>query len=384
VNTLVWSCDDLPFHLGATPTPDNPPGFPNTLPFVLEVSPETGLVVQRRDEHVLELLGAAYANGSIIGVAMDDTAIGRAYATDFLGFVDAARGRRPWPEIRALEIGAGRGYFLSLLARTGCTAIGLEPGRENLPYWRRFGVEVVADSFPSAQVPGRFDLVVAYGVLEHVADATAFLAAVARQVADDGRVVFAVPNCRPYIDDCDPSMLVHEHWSYFTAETLSALLMRSGFTVLDAAPSGYGGALYVAAAPGPATARVEAPPPTLQIGAFAPKVEALRRRMADGIARCRAGGRSLGIFCPSRGLAVLPVDRTIRFFDDNPDIQGMYYPPFASVIESRAALIAAPTDELWILSRTFGDRLAAELAGCPELRATRILTLAALTAGLPA
>jgi len=69
---------------------------------------------------------------------------------------------------------------------------------------------------------------------------------------------------------------------------------------------------------------------------------------------------------------------SIRFFDDDPRVAGRYYPPFAIPVENRAALIARPTDQVLILSRSFGQRIGESLHAAGELRSTRIVQVADL------
>jgi len=51
----------------------------------------------------------------------------------------------------------------------------------------------------------------------------------------------------------------------------------------------------------------------------------------------------------------------LRFVDDNPRLLGTYFPGIPVPVEDRASLLARPPDEVIVMSRTFGPRLAAEL-----------------------
>jgi hypothetical protein len=54
-------------------------------------------------------------------------------------------------------------------------------------------------------------------------------------------------------------------------------------------------------------------------------------------------------------------NKGIRFFDDDPNAHGKYYPGINIPIENMQDLLAHPTDVVLIMSQTFGPRLAARL-----------------------
>jgi hypothetical protein len=66
----------------------------------------------------------------------------------------------------------------------------------------------------------------------------------------------------------------------------------------------------------------------------------------------------------------------MRWFDDDPAVQGRFYPPIPIAVEGRDALLARPVDEILIASWTFGEALRDRLADEPALAGSRIRTLA--------
>lgn len=363
---------ELPFTIGCFATPHNPPGFPDVLPFELAVDHATGLLVQQRNPALEAMLDAAYATGSLIGTATDDSALGAVYARQFVDFIAA---RRPLEGARALEIGAGRGYFVRCLLDRGADALGLEPGRQNRPYWEQHRVRIVEDRFPSSAVDGTFDLIAGIAVLEHVPDLAEFLAHVGRALAPGGAAAFALPNCAPNIEAGDPSMLLHEHFSYFTPDTLRRCLERSGFAVeaMELAP--HGNVIHCLAAPtGPADWSLQG----AELGparSFAAKAERLRRAVVDHVGRRAKPGAPLGVYCPARALALLPFEAPLRFFDDDPNLAGRFYPPFPYRVETRQELLAEPVHEMVIFSRAFGERIRSALSAEPSLASCSIVTM---------
>jgi SAM-dependent methyltransferase len=381
----ILDLEALPFCVRMLDGPDNPAGVPNTFPFRLQLDTAIGHLYQSDGPALAKLLDEAYRTGSLLGTAMDDTASGNAYANDFLRFI---RANAP-NSARCLEIGAGRGFLTRRLIDAGLVVDALEPGQANAPHWQRHGVKVTADSFPSAKLAGQYDLIVAYAVLEHIAELAPFFDAVRKQLTAEGRLIIAVPDCGPCLEAGDPSILLHEHYHYFTDQSLARCLERSGFRAAKVERAGYGGVLYCCAqakddvtVSSPTEAELEL------LRGFGPRVLRQRVRIAEKLAVARAVGTEIGIYCPNRAVALLTPGTTgVRFFDDDPDLYKKHYPTFAATIENRADLVAKPIQELWILSRSFGARIRDRLrqeAGLKQIDiklAEQILDGAAAEAG---
>jgi len=374
------SFDRLPFHIGAASTPSNGKGLPDELPFELEYDQHLGLVRQAARDDVLKALRAAYSNGSILGTAMDDTPLGRGYANDFLAFVEENVSPSPKPVSapELLEIGAGRGYLQFLLKECGWSAVGLEPGKENAEHWCRFGVNVLCDFFPSPNMPGPYRVIVSYGVLEHNPDPVKMIRDMAFHLTYDGLVLLAVPNDASDLKDGNLSMLVHEHFSYFTPRSLAAVIRAAGLVPLVIRSANYGGALYCAARlSGPLdkkweTQNVDVRLEYNQAKQFCRKASRIRSVLENELYAANVEGRSAGFFCAARALNLIKKKDGFRWFDDDPDLQGRYYPPFLPPIESREALLSEGVDELYILSRTFGEKLKSELKGSLSMSECKI------------
>jgi SAM-dependent methyltransferase len=121
-------------------------------------------------------------------------------------------------ETRLLEIGAGTGAFLAAVREHVSEAVGIEPEQGT----------IVDDA------SGKFDLIVLFHVLEHVADPVRFLSDLRDRLAEDGRIVVEVPN----IDDALvgvyaipaylPFYFQKAHVYYFSAATLGDAFARAG------------------------------------------------------------------------------------------------------------------------------------------------------------
>lgn len=374
---------DMPFMIGHQPQSRNPDGLPDRLPFELEFDLNEGLLVQAPNVEVEENLARCYAKGSLLGTAMDDTEFGRRYALDFFNFINT---NVPGLEgMRCLEIGPGRGYLMRIIAERGADIVGVEPGADHEGHWRRHGVRVIKGTFPRPSIKGPFDLIIAYGVLEHIKERADFLRSIVLHMRPGGTLVIAVPDCAPAIANSDPSMLVHEHFSYFTERTLRRTLSRAGLDVTAIQPAGYGGSLYsVATNPGAGSSLPFDPVNVAErdvASRYGLGCIEKRHKAAQLLQRAADQKKTIGIFCPGRAINILPSAGNFRFFDDDPDLARCFFPPFKNVIENRESLIASPVDELWVMSRTFGARIADELRKESRLARMDIRTVDGVFAG---
>jgi 2-polyprenyl-3-methyl-5-hydroxy-6-metoxy-1,4-benzoquinol methylase len=368
MNSSTVTLEDLPFCIGVFDEPRNPENIPSTYPLRLVYDSQLSLVCQQQTPQLDALLQCSYRLGMEMGTPLSESDLGKGYSDDFLAFV----AEQVRPEGRALEIGAGVGYLSHSLKTVGWQIESVEPGSGYETHWQRYGIEVIRDFFPTPLAVGPYDMVVAYAVLEHIADPVGFLRQVAAHISAAGKLLLAVPDCTEEVLIGDPGMLIHEHYSYFTRESLARCLAQAGFAC-QIQRSGYGRLLYAVAWRETAVA-VEVDADEIQAGrSYASRCSEFMRATRQLITDASRLG-SVGIFCPARALAILPQNiQGLRFFDDSPSLQGKYYPPFTVVVESRESLLANPVDELWIMSRTFGKRLKSDLE--PHLPSTRIRLL---------
>lgn len=140
------------------------------------------------------------------------------------------------PPGRMLEVGCASGRFLRKMADQGWSVQGIEFSTSAAAAARAGGFEVHAGSLENAPTPAeRFDLIVAWMVIEHLHDPLGCLqklrewakpgAHLALSVPDSGALEFRVFKDRWY------ALQLPTHLYHFTPETMTALLEKAGWRV---------------------------------------------------------------------------------------------------------------------------------------------------------
>jgi SAM-dependent methyltransferase len=142
------------------------------------------------------------------------------------------RGPNP-PEL--LDIGCATGSLLEKLMRRGWAVRGIEIGPSAAYARKTRGLDVSTlpleeNHFP----PNTFDLVLASHLIEHLNDPASFAGEVRRILVPGGRFLVTTPNigglqARLFKDRWRSA--IFDHLYLFSIKTLSALLIRAGFSV---------------------------------------------------------------------------------------------------------------------------------------------------------
>lgn len=243
----------------------------------------------------------------------------------------------------AVEIGCNDGKFLNELKQRGAAlCVGIEPNPVQSEMARGRGLTV----FNSWVEPdlcrkivaehGKFDLVDSRQVLEHVPDVDKFFACIDILLADDGSLFIDVPNFAPALKQGDCTVMWEEHCTYYTAETLAALLRKKNFRPVDTAKYDFAGGtvamLSRRASSRDGNSKPQSNPDNLADAAeYAGKVAAYRTRLGAAIEQAKGAGMTVVMYGVGvRGCAaanILELAGKVEFaIDDQKERQGKFMP----------------------------------------------------------
>jgi 2-polyprenyl-3-methyl-5-hydroxy-6-metoxy-1,4-benzoquinol methylase len=137
---------------------------------------------------------------------------------------------------KIIEIGCGRGEYLSLMQQCGADVYGLEHSEESVAQCRKDRLKVSKGFVESGAYrldDAPFDAFYLLNYLEHLPDPNAVLRGIYNNVTDDAVGLFEVPNFDMMLRNKLFSEFVGDHLSYFTRETLNTTLRLNGFEIIE-------------------------------------------------------------------------------------------------------------------------------------------------------
>ena len=153
---------------------------------------------------------------------------------------------RPLEGRRAADVGCGAGLLAEPLARLGAAVTAIDAAPENIEAARAHalgqGLEIDYRVGGVEALDGKFDLVASLEVVEHVADARAFVQGLADALAPGGLLILSTPNRTRWsrlmlilIGEGSGRIPRGTHdWDKFLApEELCALLKDAGLEIVD-------------------------------------------------------------------------------------------------------------------------------------------------------
>jgi len=142
-----------------------------------------------------------------------------------------------------IDIGTGPGLFLDAANKRNKEIVGIEPSLQAFTHAKSKGHRVINGFFDSesSQNLGLFDAVHFSEVLEHVPNPEDFLLNVRNVLNEDGLIVIVVPNDynplqQAFIERTSKAkwwLAPPFHLNYFSHESLSSLVKRCGFEILE-------------------------------------------------------------------------------------------------------------------------------------------------------
>ncbi|MFV0317409.1 MAG: class I SAM-dependent methyltransferase [Microthrixaceae bacterium] len=268
-----------------------------------------------------------------------------------------------------LEIGCGRGGFLSLMRAAGVgRAIGYDP---SLPPGTKAseGVEVHTGYYePSLSVGAT--MAISRHVLEHVTDPRALVELLAT-AAPDGVLYMEVPDATSMLENSAIYDVIYEHCHYFGAPAMAALVKDSGLRLVDWR-TGFGGQyLSVEAAAGPGRA-VTVPTDAVDrlIGAGSKFSAAAGSEMGlwrERLAEYAAEGRDVVAWgAGSKGVSFVNIVEggtgISRLVDLNPLKRGRFVPGTAQMVVSPEDLLEEVPEVVVVMNPIYRDEVDARVS----------------------
>ncbi len=124
-------------------------------------------------------------------------------------------------EMKIIEIGCGKGYFLEMLRENGFDVIGFDPAYEGDSQY------IVRDYYSSQYSHLNADLIVLRHTLEHIDDPLKFLHDIARAVGYDAKIFIEAPSFEWIAEKRAFWGIFYEHCNYFTLESIANLFQES-------------------------------------------------------------------------------------------------------------------------------------------------------------
>jgi SAM-dependent methyltransferase len=301
-----------------------------------------------------------------------------------------------------MEIASNDGYLLQHFVARGIPVLGIEPAANVAAAAIAKGVPTVSRFFGAGvarEVAAEFgqpDLLIGNNVLAHVPELNDFVAGLKLLLRAGGLITMEFPHLLELMQHNQFDTIYHEHFSYFSFLTVSAVFERHGLTLFDVErlPT-HGGSLRIYACHSeertrPLSERARA---LLELekhaglhdiatyARFGEQVRETKRALLEFLIEAkRAGNRIVGYGAPGKGNTLLNycgigtdfLDFTV---DRNPYKQGKYTPGMHIPIRHPDALLAAQPDYILILPWNLKDEILATVGRTAGIKARFIVPI---------
>ena len=262
---------------------------------------------------------------------------------------------------RVLEVGSGRGEYLTILNALPVSAYGLENNAEFCAEGAKEGLRLfngfVTD--PSLAIdPPRFDAAISINFLEHVPDPTAFLRAMGDLMEPDAIGLVSVPDAARELADNSLLSYMSDHLSYFTPSSLAKTIELGGFAIEE---------LYRNDALNVLTATFRKPAP-VDLTAHNATFAAINDVLAAFVNAARDDGLEIAMWGASHlAFSMLSMssqyDRIAYIVDSAPFKQGRYAPVSGLEIFPPAHLNDAPVGAILVFCPEYSDEIVRSIRG---------------------
>ena len=255
---------------------------------------------------------------------------------------------------KIIEIGCGRGEYLSTMQQFGVGAYGLEYSDESVTQCLKNGLKVSKGFIQSStdnlnNAP--FDAFFILNFLEHLPDPNSILRGIYNNLTEDAMGLVEVPNFDMILRKKLFSEFIGDHLFYFTKETLCTTLRLNGFEIIDCNEVWYD---YIISA-------VVKKRRKLNISHFYKHQEQLKNEIEEYVRRFKdknvaiwgAGHQALAV------ISLLNLSDRIKYVVDSALFkQGKYTAATHIPIVSPDKLDSDPVDAVIVMAASYSDEVA--------------------------
>jgi len=356
---------ELPFFYKAHTKPDNG-GESHILPFNLYYDDKLKMFRQKSYPKLNSTLKKVYEEGTLVDGSLSSES-GKVYLEKILDFVLSTidvKGKK------ILDVGCGDGTMLIALNKQGANTIGIEPGshKKNSDIGN---IPIIRDFFPSKKINNKFDLIFSYGVLEHIENFDNFISGLKKTIKPDGKIVICVPNCEVFLEHGDVSIFIHEHFNYFTRESLKKVMHENDLYIekIEIIEG------MICSVITPSSKFPNKINYTFNLHGFDDSMVYYHDKIQNIFNSYQT--KDIAIYVPARALNILFQlgYNNPRLIDDNTQVYQKFLPFFSNSIENFNDLLKTPPECLIIFSRTFGDRIKEKCLKYDQFSQTKIISL---------
>jgi hypothetical protein len=140
---------------------------------------------------------------------------------------------------QVIEIASNDGYLLQYFHRENVPVLGIEPTANTAEVAVSKGVRTVVDFFGvrlAKELAGKgikADLLLGNNVLAHVPDILDFVGGMKIILKEDGVITMEFPHLMQLVDNNQFDTIYHEHFSYLSLHTVSAIFQSQGLELFD-------------------------------------------------------------------------------------------------------------------------------------------------------
>ena len=225
----------------------------------------------------------------------------------------------------------------------------------------------------------KYDLILAFNVLEHVPAAHNFLKSIKSNLADNGFAVLSVPDCERFLDRGDINGFLHEHLTYFSTASLRAMFASVGLKIVKITSNRDLFSVIVTHGSVQRDA-LDQLDERHRITKFHVRVSRLLNEMPRMIKRRVLAGEKVGLHGATHGLNTLlhigGLESTpIFIFDGDMAKTGQYLPASNSKIRSLNDPLYNQMDVMIISALSFEQEIKADIAARTGLSADNVLPM---------